>query len=169
MATKRSLRTAFVLSVLLVSPYTGWARGPSTEEERTKAVQLAHLLETDPLAKQAKEARSWLTLWLIEIPDITVSMCTALLGPEFDMDKKYGGELAMQQGFSAAAFKIEHPDQAGDNLAVNTASVEGVLRTYQAILSEHPKARFPSLDALQKARDAGQLPARVAELSKGCQ
>jgi hypothetical protein len=54
-------------------------RGPSTSEERTKAVQFARDLEADPLGPNAKEERSWITVWLIQIPDITVKFCTSLL------------------------------------------------------------------------------------------
>ena len=50
-------------------------RGPSTPEERAKAVQFAHDLEANPLGPQAKNEREWLTLWLIEVPDITVEVC----------------------------------------------------------------------------------------------
>lgn len=169
MATSSLLRTLAALLLVVGSTSMAGACGPSTPEERDKAVTLVRHLEAEPLAADAKEARSWLTVWLIEIPDITVSMCTALLGPDFDMDRKYGAELAVQQGFSAAAFKIERPDQASDESAVNTAAVEGVLRTYQAILAKHPKARFPSLDGLIQAQSAGRLAERVAELAKGCQ
>jgi len=58
-------------------------RGPSTPEERAKAVQYAHNLETNPLGPQAKSEREWFTLWLIEVPDITVEVCPRLLGQNF--------------------------------------------------------------------------------------
>ena len=53
-------------------------RGPSTPEERTRAVKIAHDLENDPLAKDAKEQRDWVIQWIIEIPDITVDVCFGL-------------------------------------------------------------------------------------------
>jgi hypothetical protein len=158
-----------VLILLLVAGTLQAAdRGPSTKEERDQAVALVHLLETDPLSAKAKEARAWLTIWLAEIPDITVTLCSNLLGPGFDSDKKYGPELMVQLAYSAAAFGIEHPDQASNPLAVDTAAVQGVLRTYQALLEAKPKARFKALDELLEVDKAGQLSARLAGPSKAC-
>jgi hypothetical protein len=83
--------TLLILSGLaLVSVLTAPAqqkRGPSKPEERARAVQFAHDLEINPLGPQAKSQREWLTLWLIEIPDITVEVCSRLLGREIP-DKK---------------------------------------------------------------------------------
>jgi hypothetical protein len=45
-------------------------RGASTEEERAKALTAIDDLEKDPLGPNAKEERRWLTIWLIEVPDI---------------------------------------------------------------------------------------------------
>ena len=50
-------------------------RGPSTPEERATAVKVARLLESDPFHKDAKKAREWFLLWLIEVPDISVEIC----------------------------------------------------------------------------------------------
>ena len=50
-------------------------RGPSTPEERARAVQIARALEGDPLQPGSKEMRTWFTLWLIEVPDIAVQVC----------------------------------------------------------------------------------------------
>jgi len=99
------------------------------------AVALVHLLETDPLSAKAKEARAWLTVWLVEIPDISVTLCSDLLGTGFDSDEKYGAELMVQLAYSASAFVIEHPDQRSNDLAVDTAAVQGVLRAYQSLLA----------------------------------
>ena len=144
------------------------ARGPSTPQERDQAVRLVHLLEADPLASKARDARTWLVTWLAEVPDITVAMCTGLLGPDFDSHGKFASELAVQQALSSAAFKIEHPDEAADDIAVNTAAVSGVLLAYESVLKQHPKAKQKSLDALIAARESGSLRARVVELSKSC-
>ena len=166
---KRVLGAALILAMVLpVSVAWGEVRGPSTSEERKKAVEIIRALEIQPFHKDARDARGWLVVWLAEIPDITVSFCTALLGPTFEHQKKYAAELAVQQGFSSAAFMIESPAQAANQEAVNLAGVEGVLRAYQSLLAEKPKARFPSLDALLKAKSDGALASVVAENAKGC-
>jgi hypothetical protein len=164
-----SIRTLRILPLLLLlAAQRAEARGPSTLEERNRAIGLVHLLETEPLHNGAQDARAWLLQWLIEIPDITVTMCPELLGPGFDSGGTYGPELTVQQGFSAAAFIIEHPDQASNDLRVDTASVKGVLRAYQAILVKHPEARSSPLDELLEAQRAGELAIRISRYSKEC-
>jgi hypothetical protein len=150
------------------SPAFSAGRGPSTSEERSKAVNLVRALEADPLNEGARDSRRWLVAWLSEIPDITVQMCPALLGENFEVNKKYAAELALQQSLSSAAFIIEHPDRANDKLAVSIAGVEGVFKAYEAILTQKPKAHFKSLDALLEARSKGTLESIVAQNMKAC-
>lgn len=149
-------------------PVFAEARGPSTPEERSQAVALVHALEADPLNDGARDARGWLIAWLSEVPDITVQMCPALLGKGFESNRKYGAELSVQQALSSAAFVIEQPERAQDQLAVAVAGVEGVLRTYQALLSRNPRARFRSLDVLGEAEAKGALERIVADNLKAC-
>lgn len=152
----------------LSDPGLGANRGPSTPEERKEAVRLVRALEEDPLSKDAHESRGWLVAWLSEVPDISVQMCPALLGEDFDSDQKHGAELALQQSLSSAAFIIEHPDRAQDRLAVATAGVEGVLTAYESLLTKKPKARSAALDTLLQARSDGKLGEVVARNMKAC-
>ena len=149
------------LAAVLLIPALGQAqpqgRKPSTPEERAKAVDIVQALETDPLGKEAKEQRNWIVHWLIEVPDISVKMCTNLLQPLLDSNKNYSAEISVQMVPSAAAFIIRNPDKAKDDLAVYTAAVEGSLRTYEAILKVKPKARWPFLDSLIEKRNNGAL------------
>jgi hypothetical protein len=143
-------------------------RGPSTPEERAKAVRFAHDLESNPLGPQAKSEREWLTLWLIEVPDITVEVCPRLLGSELPDKKKFGTEILSQLMYSEAAFMIENPDKAKEKVSVHTAGVEGALKVYEAILKEHPKAQLKALDEIIARRDKGELQAHVQEAMKYC-
>lgn len=168
-------RRAIALSVvaLLVmsfaaSPASAARRGPSTLEERSKAIGLVRALEVEPLNDSARDSRRWLVAWLSEIPDITVQMCPALLGENFEVNKKYAAELTLQQSLSSAAFIIEHPERANDKLAVSLAGVEGVFKAYEAILDQKPKAHFKSLDALIEAKSKGTLETIVAQNMKAC-
>ena len=163
------LRTAgllLALPLLLTPALARQKRGPSTAEERATAVKGARLLESDPFNKDAKKTRAWFTLWLIQVPDISIEVCPAYLKPLYDAKgKNYSTEIATQMMFSSAAFVIEHPDQAQDRIAVNTAGLEGALKTYESIIKEKPKARWDFLDGLIARRDKGELPPYVQDVS----
>jgi hypothetical protein len=141
-------------------------RGPSTPEERATAVRSARLFETDPFNKDAKKVREWFFKWLIEIPDISVEICTdympALLGKK---SKNNETELLMQMTFSSAAFIIENPDKAKDKVAVNLAGLEGTLKMYESILKSKPNAKIDLLDQLITKRDKGELRAYVEDIA----
>lgn len=118
-------------------------RGPSTPDERKRAVEIATFLETTPLAKEAKDHRAKLLFFLAEVPDITIKLCTNVLGETKRMKGDYDSELVGQLAFSQAKFVIEHPDKAQDDAAVYLAGVEGVLRTWQAIKTQSQKQSSP--------------------------
>ncbi|MEO7975492.1 MAG: hypothetical protein ABIU84_18070 [Thermoanaerobaculia bacterium] len=159
---------ALLILGFATSPGFAARRGPSTPEERSKAIDLVRALETDPLNETARDSRRWLIAWLSEIPDITVELCPALLGENFEVNKKYAAELSVQQSLSGAAFIIEHPERAQEKLAVALAGVEGTLKTYEAVLMQKPKAHFKSLDALLEAKSKGTLESIVARNMKAC-
>src|ERR1700739_1729705 len=96
-------------------------RGPSTAEERARAVKIAHELEGDPLAKEAKDNREWVIQWIVDIPDITVNVCFDYFGKMPNPPRGHSREIVRQMIISSAAFMIEHPDKAKDEQAVATA------------------------------------------------
>ncbi|SRR6266545_3821626 len=156
----------FVAVLLTLGTASAQERGPSTPEERATAVKLARLLETDPLGPQAKDARQWLTVWLIEVPDITVSMCDLLDAPH--SAKKYSAEITTQTLYSGATFIIEHPDSTNDQSAVYRAGLEGALKAYEAIRQQKPKYVWPLLDELRHQRDSGALQEFVEAAVRKC-
>lgn len=143
-------------------------RGPSTPEERARVVEVARALEQDPLDKENKKGREWALAWVIQVPDLTIKLCTDLLGPVAGSKKNYSSELIAQLIISSAAFAIEHPDKATNDNAVSLAGVEGTLKAYEAILKEKPKARHEFLDELLQKRDKGELSHLVEETMKKC-
>ena len=143
-------------------------RPPSTPDDRANAVQVARALESNPLGKEAKKQRNWIVHWLIQVPDISVTLCANLLGPILESDKNYSSEIFSQMAPSSAAFIIEHPDQAKDQASVYLAGVEGALRAYESILKAKPKARWPYLDQLIEKRNSGSLAAHIREASPKC-
>ena len=162
------LIVAFVFLCVVSSVNAQNRRGPSTPDERKRAVEMATFLETNPLAKEAKEYRRELLFFLAEVPDITVTLCTAVFGEPKRFKGDYDSELTGQLAFSQAKFVIENPDKAQDSAAVYLATVEGVLRTWQAIKAAKPKAKFPLLDELLEKQKAGTLAEHVQAGMKGC-
>lgn len=165
---KKSLLAVVLALLCCVSYVHAQKRGPSTPEERKKAVEMATFLETNPLAKEAKEIRGALLLFLTEVPDISVTLCTSVFGESKDFKGDYQAELMGQTAYSQAKFIIQHPDKAQDEAAVQLAGVEGVLRTWQAIKAAKPKAKFPLLDELLAKQQSLTLEEHVKENLPGC-
>jgi hypothetical protein len=104
-------------------------RGPSTPEERARAVQTAKSLQSDPLAPHVQEDREWLVKWLIEVPDISVKMCTTFLGDlgdsksgnpgaiiRFDANISEGGGVTEVSGIANGNKSADNP--TGQNINV---------------------------------------------------
>jgi hypothetical protein len=166
-----STRTTLAFSVaLLIVAASAFAqnRGPSTPEERSQAVRLAHSLETDPIGPDAKAARQTLTVFLVEAPDIRVPLCGEFVRPLLGAKKNYAAELLTQMLYSSGAFVIEHPEKATDDEALYLGGLEGTLRAYESILKAKPKAHWPFLDQLLERRDKGELASYVHELTPKC-
>ena len=143
-------------------------RGPSTAEERTRAVKIAHELESDPLAKDAKDNREWVIQWIVDIPDITVNVCFDYFGKMPNPPRGHSKEIVRQMIISSAAFMIEHPDKVKDEQAVATAGLLGSLKAYQSILKGEPDARWPYVDKIIQMRDQGKLDDFVSDTRRKC-
>jgi hypothetical protein len=143
-------------------------RGPSTPEERKRAVEIATLLENDPLNKNAKALSRELLIWLIEVPDVTVTICTGMLGDYSKIKGDYAGTITTQLSFAETKFVIEHPEQAKDEYRVYLAGVESALRTYQNIKKAKPGVRLQPLEELLMKQQAGQLPEFIRTAMAGC-
>ena len=166
----RKTSLLFIAVVFLCSVHSAWAQDkPSTPEQRKAAVEMITFLETSPLAKEAKDYRLKLFTFLAAVPDITVTLCPNVLGEEKRRKGDYDSELVtFQLMFSQAKFIIENPDKANDEAAVFVAGVEGVLRTWEAIKTAKPKAKFPLMDELIEKRQAGTLAEYVKGGMAGC-
>jgi hypothetical protein len=143
-------------------------RGPSTAEERARAVKVAHELEDDPLAKDAKDNREWVVQWIVDIPDITVNVCFDYFGKMPNPPRGHSKEIVRQMIISSAAFMIEHPDKAKDEQAVATAGLLGALKAYQSILKGESDARWPYMDKIVQMRDQGKLDDFVTDTRRKC-
>jgi hypothetical protein len=143
-------------------------RGPSTAEERARAVKVAHQLEEDPLGKDAKDNRQWVIQWIVDIPDITVTECDDFFGKIPKTPRGHMREIVSQMVISMAAYMIEHPDKVKDEQAVATAGLLGSLKTYQSILKVDPEARWPYVDKVVQMRDQGKLDDYVSDTRRQC-
>lgn len=167
---KRSLLLIALIIACGVSASSGLAqkRGPSTAAERKRAVEIATLLENDPLNKNAKNLSRELLIWLIEIPDITVTICTGMLGDYSKIKGDYAGTITTQLSFAETRFVIEHPEEAKDEYRVYLAGVESAIRTYQNIKKAKPRVRLEPLEELLVKQQAGQLPEFIRNAMAGC-
>ena len=148
-------------AVLLAAAWTAAVaqeqRGPSTPEERQRFVQVAHKVEANPLDPALKADVRWALKWIIEVPDVSVSLCAAPLNGLLGSKYKYEAELFGDYTLALGAFVIEHPEKAKDPVAVNLAGAESALKAYQAILKQKPQTTSAALDELLKKQTAGKL------------
>ena len=162
------LRVLGLAALLFLPGGAGAERGPSTPKERAKALRLIRELETDPLGEKAHEARRWLALWLLEVPDLQVRYCAEIVGGDRAARQRIRPDLLAQIPWSGAAFLIENPGKREERSEIYTAGLLGALRAYEALLEDRPDQRSPLFDQLLAKRDAGELPAFVAETSQRC-
>jgi hypothetical protein len=158
------------LVVLTSSPARGQTPqcGPSTPDERARAVEVAKALRADPVSHQAQGDREWLIRWLIEVPDISVKLCPTFLGDITKGKKEYSAALLASMMASEVSFLIEHPDKGPDLDAVYLAGVEGALDRYQAIQKKDSHYHLSHLDELLQKREQGKLAQYVHDTAKTC-
>jgi hypothetical protein len=159
---------ALLLGLIFAQAGRAQQRGPSTPEERTRAVKVSHELESDPLAKDAKDQRTWVLDWIEKIPDITVNVCFDFFGKLPDPPRGHSKEIITQMIISSAAYMVEHPDKAKDEQSIATAGLLGSLKAYEAVLKQDSSARWPYLDKIIQKRDQGQLDDYVGETRRKC-
>ena len=155
-ADTMKILVAILLSLLVATALSAAARrGPSTPEERTRAIELVRLLESEPWSDEAPAARDWLKKFIIEIPDLTVKHCLSLLGSKAEREG-IPESLLFQSTFSNLAFLLENPGQSAGSTATFLAGIEGALRSYRAS-TEHaslePVLRFEYLEGLRQGGD----------------
>jgi hypothetical protein len=160
--------TALLLGLFFAWTARAQERGSSTPEERARAVKIAHDLEEDPLAKDAKDQRAWFLDWIEKIPDITVNVCFDFFGKLPAPPPGHSKEIMMQMIISSTAFMIEHPDKVKDEQAIALAGLLGSLKAYEAILRQDPSARWQYIDNLIQMREQNKLGDYVGETRRKC-
>lgn len=145
-------------------------RGPSTPEERQRFLALVQKMEDAPLDESLRPEIGWGLKWLVDIPDISVSVCTAPFGKFWDEKyKAVPDHFVAIFTFAMAAQVIEHPETANDKAAQNIAGMEAVLKSYQSVLKSKPQAHSKNLDELLQKQVDGKLADFVRDATaKGC-
>lgn len=135
---------------------------PSTPEERKQITELAKKLEQNPLDRSLTKDTRRLFQRIIDVPDITVTLCNDVM-PWLKEEYKYAPELSMIYTVAAAAYVIENP--AADPGVSSWAGLESALRAYQNIVKKDPKAKSRVMERALDARDMGTLERQVKD---GC-
>ncbi|HEX5160628.1 MAG TPA: hypothetical protein VFV88_02840 [Steroidobacteraceae bacterium] len=144
------------------------AAPPTSPETRAEVISRIDALEKKPYDPAARDARGTVMTWLIDAPDVSVTICSALLGDLDELDQDGGELFATQLPFSEARFILENPSKADDEFAVHVAGVEGMLRTYANMKATRPDLRIRHLEKLLKAQAAGKLDAFVKDAMEKC-
>ncbi len=164
-----SIRPLLAAAALaLLTPVIAGARGPSTPDERRRAVETTRKLEKDPLARDANSSRRWLLDWIVEIPDVQVRSCSGPLDVLVEDSGRFGRILYLQSIFGMATFVIEHPRAKDDWVSAQAAGIESVLRAYRSLVRTNAEARRDELDALLETQKRGRLKQLVEETMAEC-
>jgi carboxypeptidase Q len=98
---------------------------------------------------------TWLLRWAVEVPDLSVSLCTANM--PWNKKYKHGGELAAVGLASTVAFVIQHPDEGKDGATAGIAAMESMLRAYQKIIEQDSKAHSKEMDDVMEIQKQNKL------------
>jgi hypothetical protein len=157
---------------LALCSFLGWttvfranAQDTSTPEERTRWVEVARKLETQPFDKDTVKQGEWALKRIIEVHDVHVPLCPSILGGFLGTKYKFKGEITRQLMLASAAYIVEHPDSANDQRALNLSALESVLKTYKSMLASEPKAKSKELSEIAQKQDEGKLAEYVAGTS----
>lgn len=126
-------------------------------------------LENDPLASDAKQASENLFKWAIESPDVSLSICTGVIGGLSKSESTHHATLLVYFILSSAAYVIENPDHAEDKTKVNIGGLEGVINAYNVIKAQEGDAANDSfIEKLINMKKEEKLEAYVVKGLEKC-
>lgn len=129
-----------------------------------RVVEMVRLLERRPFDPDAAGTRAVLMKYLVEAPDVEVTVHGDLLGDPEQLQGEHAGIIVGQMMFAMGAFLIEHPHARTNDLEVQVAGVEGALRVYASVKAAKPEVRLEPLERLLKMQAAGTLAGHVKSL-----
>jgi hypothetical protein len=144
-------------------------RGPTTPEERKRALEVIQKLEADPMDPDLEQDRAWVHEWVIAAPDVHVMLCREIIKPlQDERNSDPRNALLLQNLLAMAAFELKNPEQAKDPVQMQMAGAEGMIRAYANILRRMPSYKSQFMESLRAKQDSGRLLAYVREGSAEC-
>jgi hypothetical protein len=145
------------------------AQEPTTADKKAEMIRLVDSLESHPYGGDADGSRKAVMEWLTDAPDVTVTVCSALLGDAEKLEgEKNDPGLLLQLMFAEARFILQHPEQAQDEKAVHTAGVKGALAFYDSMKKERPDVKIAMIEKIAKAKADGKLDGFVSSAMEKC-
>lgn len=139
------------------------ARGPATQEEMNRVVQLAERSDKDAVATMSSSDGRWFERWADEVPDYQFGPDKVAFWLEMGAAK---GDVKRITRFhhtlSSAVYQVKNkvldPNKNPDQLmAKSIAAMEGMLRAYENILAKNPEVRSAAMDDAIVSRNKGSL------------
>lgn len=160
----RRLLAVLTCFIVLAGVALGDQAGPTTPEERKRALDVIQKLEADPMNPALEQDRAWINDWVFAAPDVHVPLCTAIIKPllnERNSDPRKA--LMLQNLLAMAAFEMKSPEKAKDPVQMQIAGAEGMLRAYSNIIRRMPSYKSEFMESLRVKQDTGKLEAYVRE------
>ncbi len=152
-----------IIFTLLFVGLTAQIASAQTDKEKNTAllVNITSFLEEKPFDEKAKSYRENAFRYLVETKDVFISVCSDVTKDALKKKNKFAGELLIQQSLGMAVFKLTNPDQAENENAAQLAGLQSMLKSYEAMVAENPKAKSVAMDDLIAKRDNDELKALV--------
>src|SRR6185369_2020535 len=144
-------------------------RGPSTPEERKRALTVVEKLEADPMSPSLASDRDWISKWVFEIPDVNVPICTTLIKPLLDeRNSDPRKALQLEQLIAMAAYQIQNPKEAKDPIKLQMAGARGMNKAYANITRRMPMYKSQFMEELRVKEESGTLESFVRQGTAEC-
>lgn len=156
------------ISLTCAPPAASAEETSSSIADRERIVSIARDLAQNPLNPDLLADRAWAMRWLIDAPDITITMCAAPLNNAAVSNYPYARDILAQYALSMAVKIIENPATENDKVVQQIAGVEGALAAYRSILRDRPDARSAELDKVMAKQSQGELPEFVQAAFARC-
>lgn len=137
------------------------AQSAFAQEGKELVLKTKQALETAPAAKETEKMANASMTWIIETDQVTVGLCTGVFALFANKKNKNSSDMTSAYTIGMAAFKLENPTKALDEMAAQIAGLELALKVYEALVKEKPKTKYNDVEALLVKRNNGELAALI--------